>query len=314
MTTPTLAAPRGDPSTLALGPGYLYVSPLGSTEPFDLTTPWEDVDPGWILLGYTETGSEFNYALATGEVSVAEELDPVFVTTTGRTSSVTINMAQITASHLALAMNGGSFAITVGGDPAYPNSPASVVIVEPPNLGSEQRVMIGWEAEDHTERWIYRQCFQTGTAKLARAKGNTPTTIATTFSLEKPSTGLKLFAAIMNIDPDAFGIPGGAAVRGGWMVPDYTPGGPPPVPTVTGVAPNNGPSTGGTTVTITGTGLAGVTGAQFGTSAATSITPGTATAFDAVTPAGTASTDVDVTATTPGGTSAPLTDGFSYGT
>ena len=38
----------------------------------------------------------------------------------------------------------------------------------------------------------------------------------------------------------------------------------PPVPTVTGVSPASGPSTGGTTVTITGTGFAGASAVNFG--------------------------------------------------
>ena len=38
----------------------------------------------------------------------------------------------------------------------------------------------------------------------------------------------------------------------------------PPVPTVTGVSPTSGPSTGGTTVTVTGTGLTGATAVNFG--------------------------------------------------
>ena len=38
----------------------------------------------------------------------------------------------------------------------------------------------------------------------------------------------------------------------------------PPVPTVTGVSPASGPSTGGTTVTVTGTGLTGASAVNFG--------------------------------------------------
>ena len=185
------------------GPGYLRTGPLDAVEPTNLVDTWESFDPRWILLGYTETGSEFNYALATGEVVVAEELDPVFVSTTGRTASVVFNMAELTASHLTLAMNGSPLDIDTS-DPAH-------VIVEPPDLGREQRYMFGFESEDHSERWIYRQCFQSGTLKIARAKGNTVATIAATFSLEKPSTGKRLFAAIIEPGParrvDGHGAP-----------------------------------------------------------------------------------------------------------
>ena len=42
-------------------------------------------------------------------------------------------------------------------------------------------------------------------------------------------------------------------------------------PTVTAISPSSGPAAGGTTVTITGTGLSGATAVKFGTVAATSV-------------------------------------------
>lgn len=177
---------RGNPQAIALGPGYLYAAPIGTTEFSDLTTPWTTVSAAWLALGYTDTGSEFDYALATGDVAVAEELDPVQIATTGRTSSVIFNLSQLTATNLKLAMNGG--VITSG---------TGTVTIEPPDLGTEVRSMLGFESEDHTERWLWRQCFQSGTMKIVRQKGNNNATIATTFSLEKPATGARLFKAML---------------------------------------------------------------------------------------------------------------------
>ncbi|MGP8241047.1 MAG: IPT/TIG domain-containing protein, partial [Solirubrobacteraceae bacterium] len=76
-----------------------------------------------------------------------------------------------------------------------------------------------------------------------------------------------------------------------------------PVPTVTKVEPGEGPTAGGTSVTITGTNLTGATGVSFGSTAATSFTVNSATQITASAPAGTGT--VDVTVTTVGGTSAP---------
>ena len=42
-------------------------------------------------------------------------------------------------------------------------------------------------------------------------------------------------------------------------------------PTVTGVSPNSGPTAGGTTVTITGSGFTGATAVDFGTTPATDV-------------------------------------------
>jgi hypothetical protein len=93
----------------------------------------------------------------------------------------------------------------------------------------------------------------------------------------------------------------------------YGYGYPPAVPTVVNVSPNVGPTTGGTAVTITGTGFCGtITAVNFGANAATGVTTISDTQATAVSPAGAAGT-VDVTVTTTKGTSAtsPL-DQFTY--
>ena len=82
-------------------------------------------------------------------------------------------------------------------------------------------------------------------------------------------------------------------------------------PVVTGVSPTSGPGTGGTLVTITGTGFGGSTVVDFGTTAATGVAVVNSTKITAVSPAGTGT--VDVTVTTPGGKSATSSaDQFTY--
>ena len=84
-----------------------------------------------------------------------------------------------------------------------------------------------------------------------------------------------------------------------------------PAPTVGGLDPTSGPTTGGTTVTITGTNLDGATGSMFGSNAAT-IQSDSATQIMVTAPAGAAGT-VDVTVTTASGTSAITSaDQFTY--
>jgi autotransporter passenger strand-loop-strand repeat protein len=83
-------------------------------------------------------------------------------------------------------------------------------------------------------------------------------------------------------------------------------------PTVTRVDPASGPATGGTVVTITGTGFSGATRVAFGGKTA-KFTLVSALQIKATAPAGTAGQAVDITVTTPGGTSATSTaDRFSY--
>jgi len=85
-----------------------------------------------------------------------------------------------------------------------------------------------------------------------------------------------------------------------------------PVPTVTAVSPNAGPIAGGTSVTITGTDFNNVSAVKFGANNATTFSFVNATTVTATSPAGSAGA-VDVTVTTPGGTSATgAADQFTY--
>jgi hypothetical protein len=83
-------------------------------------------------------------------------------------------------------------------------------------------------------------------------------------------------------------------------------------PTVTVVSPKSGPAAGGTSVTLTGTNLQGATAVRFGGVSATTFKVNSPTSITVVSPADTAGT-VDITVTTPGGTSATsLKDHYKY--
>ena len=86
----------------------------------------------------------------------------------------------------------------------------------------------------------------------------------------------------------------------------------PPVPTVTAVSPNVGPTTGATSVTVTGTAFNGATAVKFGSTSATAFTVNGPTSITATSPAETQAT-VDITVTTPMGTSSTSSaDQFIY--
>lgn len=87
-----------------------------------------------------------------------------------------------------------------------------------------------------------------------------------------------------------------------------------PLPTVASVSVRGGPTSGGTSVTITGANLAGASAVHFGAIAASSFTVTSPTTVVAVSPPQPSGT-VDVTVTTPAGTSpAKAADQFGYGT
>jgi IPT/TIG domain len=75
-------------------------------------------------------------------------------------------------------------------------------------------------------------------------------------------------------------------------------------PTVSGVSPSSGLGSGGTLVTITGSGFTGATAVNFGTAAVTTLVSASDTQLVVVSPTAKTLGLVDVTVTTPGGTSA----------
>ena len=81
--------------------------------------------------------------------------------------------------------------------------------------------------------------------------------------------------------------------------------------TVTDVSPKEGPATGGTVVTITGTNFTDDAVVHFGATIATGVTVHSPTSISATAPPGVTDTTVDITVTTPSGTS-PTTDHDLY--
>ena len=132
----------------------------------------------------------------------------------------------------------------------------------------------------------------------------------TTWTKASPATSPPArFLASMAYDPAT----GNVVLFGGYNGADlndtWTYGLP---PTVTSLSPSVGPSSGGTTVTITGTGLFGASVVTFGSTPATSFTVNTPTSITATSPAVAPGT-VDVRVTTSGGTSATsLADQFTF--
>jgi hypothetical protein len=102
----------------------------------------------------------------------------------------------------------------------------------------------------------------------------------------------------------------GSADQYAYIVPAVTPKG----PVVSGVTPANGPVSGGSKVTITGTSLGDAFAVDFGGTAATQVTVISTTEVQAVAPAVPFPGRVDIFVTTSDGTSAPTpADIYTYG-
>jgi hypothetical protein len=187
-----------DGSRVKVGPGTLYVAPLGTTEPTGVTGAWA---AGWVPLGYTDAGSTFSLTPTVQAVSVEEEYWPVKNVITGYAGDLTFNLAEETRQNLLVALNAGIGSSLVSGTSGT-NVDGSQW-AEMPDIGSEVRVMLGWDAiskagttsTDPFGRLIVRQAFQTGNMQIVRRKGNAKATYACKFTLEKPA-GVQPFRLI----------------------------------------------------------------------------------------------------------------------
>ncbi len=65
--------------------------------------------------------------------------------------------------------------------------------LEPPQVGDEVRIMLGWDSDDELERVIWRRCLQSGNGEIARRKGADFARVNSEFSLEQPGAGLAPF-------------------------------------------------------------------------------------------------------------------------
>lgn len=170
-------AAGGNADHVELGPGRLWVAPLGTTEP---TSASAALPSAWVAIGYTEDGSAYAADITSEPVEVAEELDPIKYENTRRLNRLTFQMAETTARNLVLALGGGASQANDGSS------------VEPPDPGSEVAVMIVWDSEENAGasnvRWLYRQAKPSGTIEIGHRKAPAKSLIPVTFNLEKPAT------------------------------------------------------------------------------------------------------------------------------
>ena len=167
----------------------------------------------------------------------------------------------------------------------------------------------------------YSQLLAAGSATLTNATLSIADSYAAPYgTVFKIVSAGSISGTFANAAQNAVLIAGGRQLQIGYSsnavtLTDVTNPAPPPPPTgptVSGISPALGPTAGGTSVTITGTGLTGATAVAFGSTTAASFKVVSDTEITAVSPAG-ISGPVDVEVTTPSGTSAAVAaDQFSY--
>lgn len=189
---------------IPVGPGTLYVAPLGTTEPTSVTGAWP---ANWVKIGYTDKGNDFSWKPSFQAVEVNEELWPVRQVPNMYEGSVAFSMAEYTVQNNIVALNGGIGSSQLAG--IQGNDGAGTDWFEPPAPGEEVRIMVGWDAANKGAtpvatdpilgRAIYRQCIQTGEIKASMQKGSNKKLITVTYSFENPATGLKPFRELLPV-------------------------------------------------------------------------------------------------------------------
>jgi hypothetical protein len=222
-------------------------------------------------------------------------------------TSVTITGTNLNG---ATAVKFGAAAATIASDGA-----TSITATAPPGTGTVDVTVTtagGTSATSGADQFTYGPTIKSVNPTSGPAAGGTVVTItgtgftnATAVSFGNQSASSFNFVSDTKITATS---PGGT---GTLDITVTTPAGISPTsaadqftygPTVSGLSPSAGPTSGSTSVTITGTGFTNATGISFGGTAAKSFTVNSATKITAVSPAASAGT-VDVTVTTPAGTS-----------
>jgi hypothetical protein len=291
-------------------------APAGSAGAVDITV----TTPG----GTSATGASDQFTYVTPAPTVTA-ISPASGTTLGGTS-VTITGTNLTGATAVKfgASNATSFTV---------NSASSITASTPAGSAGAVDITVttpgGTSATGASDQFTYVTPAPTVTA-ISPASGTTlgGTSVTITGTNLNGATAVKFgasSAASFTVNSaSSITAPSPAGSAGAVDITVTTPGGTSatgasdqftyvtPAPTVTAVSPASGTTLGGTSVTITGTNLTGATAVKFGASNATSFTVNSASSITASAPAGSAGT-VDITVTTPGGTSATgASDQFTY--
>lgn len=169
----------GSAVDVKVGPGLLYLNVAESPLPASFTDDWESETVPWTPMGYTEEGHAFTMTPNFEDVTVAEELLPIRSEQTGLTLQLEFALAEITAANFKTAMNGGTITTGTG----------KVTFSPPPVTTAPVRIAIGWESQDHAERWVWYRNVQTGAVQVGRRKAPAKATIPMAFRVELPLAG-----------------------------------------------------------------------------------------------------------------------------
>ncbi|KJY42180.1 hypothetical protein VR41_08935 [Streptomyces sp. NRRL B-1568] len=253
-----------------------------------------------------------------------------YVTTSGPALTSVVPSSGPTAGGTTVTLTGtgftGATAVRFGATPATSftvNSDTQITATAPAGTGTVQVTVVTAGGTSNGVPFTYTTTSAPALTSIAPSSGPaaggttvalTGTSLATASSVRFGATPATSFTVVSGTHIVAVAPAGTGTVQ----VTVTTPGGTSngisysyfAAPALSGVSPNEGPTAGGNTVTLSGADLTGATAITFGATPATSFTILSPTVITAVVPAGTAG-PVDVTITTPGDTST-LSSSYFY--
>lgn len=185
-------AAGGTANNVLIGPGRLWVAPVGTTTP---TSASAALDAEFWPIGYTEEGTTVTIEATAEEIMVAEELDPVRYVNSARSITIELAMVEMTRKRLALSTG-------LGG--AYVDS-AAVINAFDITTDENTPVSLVWDSEEtaagnsQNVRWVFPKAYQTGAVSVARQKAPAKSTLPVEFKVAK-LTGSQLYYVFPNAD------------------------------------------------------------------------------------------------------------------
>lgn len=183
---------------LQLGPGKLWVAPIGTIADADLDdfTVASGVfsdgfdagevpgDAAWLPLGATNEGTSINTTVETANVEVAESYDPVVIITTGKAASLVAGLVTFNLTTYQVAFNAAS-----GAWAGTPSATAAAIFT-PPAVGEEIRRQLMWVSDKMTDIVVFFQTMQAGSIEEAHRKGADKGVMNCEFRAEIPPTAV----------------------------------------------------------------------------------------------------------------------------
>jgi hypothetical protein len=164
----------GTASNIVIGAGWLYMAPLGTSEPTDSTTA---LPSAWIAIGYTEDGHDMTVGRTNDDIEVAEVNFPVLVVNSKTNVKLKFRMAEPTARNLVAALGNGAGGSNTATSLEIDTALTGIMLVHESNAAGSLTT---------NRRKIFRECYPSGDLTTGFKKSPGKTLLDVEFSAVLP--------------------------------------------------------------------------------------------------------------------------------